>query len=202
MTTEGDRDPDGATRRQEIAVRVEYWMARRGMTRKVFSDRLGKSVSWVDKIKRGDRQLDRLGVLRQIAGVLDISLYNLIDNEEAERVRTCTDAAEVAAIKEALERYDGLTGDIATTAADLVGLQRSLHYGWQAFQSANYQVVGQLLPDLLVGLQQGYRGLEGSDRYRAAELLTQAYGLAAQICFKLGGWRLTVVFTLLNGQVT
>jgi hypothetical protein len=110
----------------------------------------------------------------------------------AERARTCTDSAEVAAIKDALERYDGLTGETATTAADLVRLRRLLHYGWHAFQSANYQVVSQLLPDLLVGLQQGYRSLEGQERYRTAELLTQAYWLAAQICFKLArfdlGW--------------
>jgi transcriptional regulator with XRE-family HTH domain len=192
VTRDEDHEPADAARRQEIATRVEYWMARRGMTRKVFGDRLGKSLSWVDKIKRGDRQLDRLSVLRQIAQVLDISLYTLIDEDEAERARSCTDVAEVAAIKEALERYDGLTGDITITAADLPRLRRSLHYGWHAFQSANYQVVGRLLPDLLVGLQQAYRGLDGSDRDTAAELLTQAYWLSAQICFKLArfdlGW--------------
>jgi hypothetical protein len=59
-----DHDAGDGLQRQEIAARVEYWIARRGMTRKVFGDRLGKSLSWVDKIKRGDRQLDRLSVLR------------------------------------------------------------------------------------------------------------------------------------------
>jgi transcriptional regulator with XRE-family HTH domain len=68
---------------------VLYWMQRRGMTRQIFADRMGKSLSWVDKIRAGDRQLDRLLVLRQIASVLGIPLSILIDTAEAERQRTC-----------------------------------------------------------------------------------------------------------------
>jgi hypothetical protein len=30
---------------------VLYWMQRRGLTRKIFADRMGKSLSWVDKIR-------------------------------------------------------------------------------------------------------------------------------------------------------
>src|SRR5829696_6454226 len=150
--------------RRAIGARVEYWMARRGMTRKVFGDRLGKSVSWVDKIKRGDRQLDRLSVLRQIATVLDVSLYTLIDGEHAERLRAGTDVPEVAAIKAALEHYDVLAAGSATAPPDLRSLRRDLHYGWQAFQSASYQAVGQLLPDLLGGLQRAFREHTDADR--------------------------------------
>jgi len=81
-------DPDH-TQRQETAAVVLYWMQRRGMTRQIFADRMGKSLSWVDKIRAGDRQLDRLSVLRQIASVLDIPLVVLLDPaEEAERQRT------------------------------------------------------------------------------------------------------------------
>ena len=71
-------DPDYA-QRQETAAVVLYWMQRRGLTRKIFADRMGKSLSWVDKIRAGDRQLDRLSVLRQIASVLEfLSPYWLI----------------------------------------------------------------------------------------------------------------------------
>ena len=67
-------DPDHA-QRQATAAMVLYWMQRRGLTRQVFADRMGKSLSWVDKIRAGDRQLDRLSVLRQIASVLDIRAW-------------------------------------------------------------------------------------------------------------------------------
>jgi transcriptional regulator with XRE-family HTH domain len=66
-------DPD-QPRRQQTADVVSYWMRRRGMTRQVFADRLGKSVSWVDKIRNGNRQLDRVSILRQIAAALDADL--------------------------------------------------------------------------------------------------------------------------------
>lgn len=78
---------------------VLYWMQRRGLTRQVFADRMGKSLSWVDKIRAGDRQLDRLSILRQIASVLDIPLAVLIDAEEAERQRTCPDDREIDAVR-------------------------------------------------------------------------------------------------------
>src|SRR5690242_9100565 len=84
-------------------------MRRRGLTRQVCADRLGKSVSWVDKIKNGDRQLDRLSVLRHIAQVLDIPLQVLIEPDEADRQRRCPDDDDIAAIRSALRRYDAIT---------------------------------------------------------------------------------------------
>ena len=95
--------------RQETAAVVLYWVQRRGMTYHNFADRMGKSLSWVDKIRAGDRQLDRLSVLRQISRVLDIPLAVLIDPEEAERRRTCPDDREIRDIRQALRRYDAIT---------------------------------------------------------------------------------------------
>ena len=95
--------------RAEIAQRVEYWRKRRGLTRRLFADRMGRSLSWVDMIRRGDRHLDRLSVLEQIAEVLEISIYALIDRDQAQRAAECVDATEVWLIKEALQRYDCIT---------------------------------------------------------------------------------------------
>jgi transcriptional regulator with XRE-family HTH domain len=103
-------DP-GHAQRQETAAVVLYWMQRRGMTRQIFADRMGKSLSWLDKIRAGDRQLDRLSVLRQIASVLDIPLAVLVDPEEAERQRRCPDGREIDAIRHALRRYDAITNE-------------------------------------------------------------------------------------------
>ncbi|GAB3651842.1 helix-turn-helix transcriptional regulator [Actinocorallia lasiicapitis] len=172
--------------RREIARRVTYWMARRGMTRQIFADRLGKSVSWVDKIHTGDRQLDRLSVLEQIADVLGISLATLIDRRTAARAADCADEVEIAALREALQRYDGLLGRIHEQPPDLPRLRRDVDYGWTSFQASNYQVSTRLLPDLLVTLQHAYRTLNDHDREQAAELLVQAYWLAAGIAMKFG----------------
>lgn len=189
-------DPDHA-QRQETAAVVLYWMQRRGMTRQIFADRMGKSLSWIDKIRAGDRQLDRLSVLRQIAHVLDIPLAVLIDPEEAERQRRCPDDREIDAIRHALRRYDAITnvfrpnGDVLPKP-DLATLERTVRFGWMAFQASNYQVIGQLLADLIHNAQAAVWQLENDERLQAQTWLAWTYQLTAATAFKLGdaqlGW--------------
>jgi transcriptional regulator with XRE-family HTH domain len=188
---------DEQQQRRQVADLVMYWMRRRGLTRQVFADRLGKSLSWVDKIKNGDRQLDRLSVLRQIAKVLDIPLEVLIDSEEAERRQVCPDEREIAAIRSALRRYDAITnvfrpnGDVLPEP-NLTQLERSVRYGWMAFQVSNYQTIGQLLPDLIREAQAAVWQLDGDDERAARAWLAWTYQLTAATAFKLGdaqlGW--------------
>ncbi len=189
-------DP-GHDQRQQTADVVLYWVQRRGMTRQVFADRLGKSLSWVDKIRAGDRQLDRVSVLQQIARVLDIPLTVLIDPSEAERRRGCPDEPEIAAIRHALGRYDAITtvfrpnGD-TLPEPDLPQLERIVRYGWMAFQAVNYQAVGQLLADLIRDAQAAVWQLDGEERRSAQTWLCWTYQLTASTAFKLGdaqlGW--------------
>ncbi len=187
-------DPDHA-QRQETAAVVLYWMRRRGMTRQIFADRMGKSLSWVDKIRAGDRQLDRLSVLRQIASVLDIPLAVLIDPEEAERQRTCPDEQEIDAVRHALRRYDAITnvfrpdGDVLPEP-NLARLERSVRFGWMAFQASNYQVIGQLLADLIRDAQAAVWQLDNDERRQAQTWLAWTYQLTAATAFKLGNTQL------------
>ncbi len=189
-------DP-GHEQRQETAAVVFYWMQRRGMTRQIFADRMGKSLSWVDKIRAGDRQLDRLSVLRQIASVLDIPLAVLIDPEEAQRQHACPDNREIDAVRHALRRYDAITnvfrpdGDVLPEP-NLARLERGVRFGWMAFQASNYQAVGQVLADLIRDAQAAVWQLDNDERRQAQTWLTWAYQLTAQTAFKLGnahlGW--------------
>jgi hypothetical protein len=88
-------------------------------------------------------------VLRRIAHVLDVPLQVLIDPEEAERQRLCPDDREIAVVRSALRRYDAVTnvfrpnGDVLPEP-NLGRLERSVRYGWMAFQVSNYQTIGQL----------------------------------------------------------
>ncbi len=176
--------------RTEIARRVEYWRTRRGLTRQLFADRMGRSVSWVDMIRRGDRQLDRLSVLGQIAEVLEISVYSLIDGRQAERSAECVDAVEVRAIKEALQRYENITDVFSPGHShqppDLSRVARQVGYAWLAFQASHYSTLGPLLGQLLNGAQSASAEAVGDDRQVADELLTQVYQLTTSTVRKLG----------------
>lgn len=189
--------PDDQHQRQQTADVVMYWVRRRGLTRKIFADRLGKSVSWVDKIKRGDRQLDRVSVLKQIAGVLDIPLQALIDPEQAEQLQRCPDEREIDAIRYALQRYDAITnvfrpnGDVLPEP-NLAKLERLVRYGWMAFQASNYQAIGTLLPELIRDCQAAAWQLDGDAERQAKAWLAWTYQLTAATANKLGdaqlGW--------------
>lgn len=188
---------DSADQRRQTAEVVMYWMRRRGLTRKVFADRLGKSLSWVDKIRNGDRQLDRLSVLRDIAAILDVPLSVLVDSEAAEQRQLCPDEQEIEAVRSALRRYDVITnvfrpnGDVLPEP-NLVQLERSVRYGWMAFQVSNYQAIGQLLPELIREAQAAVWQLDGDGERAAKTWLAWTYQLTAATAFKLGdaqlGW--------------
>ena len=60
-----------------IGRRVAYWRNRRKMSQQVFADRLGKSKSWVDKVERGVRRLDKFSVTSEIADVLQVDVQLL-----------------------------------------------------------------------------------------------------------------------------
>ncbi len=60
-----------------VGRRVAQWRLRRNLTQQQFADRLGKSKSWVDKVERGVRRLERVSNLRQIADVEPPGLVRL-----------------------------------------------------------------------------------------------------------------------------
>lgn len=80
--------PEDQAQQRRTADAVMYWVRRRGLTRQVFADRLGKSVSWVDKIGNGDRQLDRGSAARRVAHALSATAQN---GDAVELVRSAAD---------------------------------------------------------------------------------------------------------------
>src|SRR5215207_6605050 len=93
-----------------IGRRVAYWRNRRRMSQQVFADRLGKSKSWVDKVERGVRRLDKFSVIHEIADVLQVDVQLLLgkDPERKPDSVNCIDQVEVEEIRTALERYDSI----------------------------------------------------------------------------------------------
>jgi hypothetical protein len=83
-------------------------------------------------------------------------------------------------------------GQLAWALAQLTQLERSVHYGWMAFQVSNHQAIGQLLPDLIREAQAAVWQLGGDDQRAAQAWLAWTYQLTAATAFKLGdaqlGW--------------
>ena len=100
----------GAVRVREdlpIGRRVAQWRARRRMTQQVFADRIGKSKSWVDKVERGVRRLDRFSLIHQIAQVLRVDPAELVGAAGPTTSAGAGPAVPgVSAVRAALARYD------------------------------------------------------------------------------------------------
>src|SRR3954471_8895623 len=113
MLTGGGRRMSGGGTVDELPIgrRVAYWRGRRKMSQQVFADRLGKSKSWVDKVERGVRRLDKFSVVYEIADVLQVDVQLLLGREPERRPDSmnCIDQVEVEEIRSALERYDQIS---------------------------------------------------------------------------------------------
>ncbi|MFI7432644.1 helix-turn-helix domain-containing protein [Micromonospora haikouensis] len=166
-----------------VGRRVAYWRGRRKLSQQVFADRLGKSKSWVDKVERGVRSLDRVSTLHEIAAVLRIDAAVLLgrDTQPAD----VTGRVEgVEQVREALSTYDFAVGRSATTAAVVPAdrLARDAAHAWLSFQYARYPQVTAMLPDLLAAAQRAH----ADDPAAGRAVLVEAYRVTASLLTKLG----------------
>ena len=138
---------------QPMGRRVAYWRTRRKMSQQLFADRLGKSKSWVDKVERGVRRLDRFSTISEIAEVLQVDVQVLMGRDPVRRPESvnCIDQVEVAEIRAALERYDRISAFHVTAPAapPLTELRKSVDHAWMTFQHSRYGVLARSLPQLL-----------------------------------------------------
>ncbi|HEX2356742.1 MAG TPA: helix-turn-helix domain-containing protein [Micromonosporaceae bacterium] len=174
-----------------IGRRVAYWRGRRKMSQQVFADRLGKSKSWVDKVERGVRRLDKFSVVYEIADILQVDVQLLLGKEPERRPDTvnCIDQVEVEEIRAALERYDQITafGQVAPEAPPLDEMRKAVSHAWLTYQHAKYGVLARALPRLLRDAQAADAVNAASKcAHAAAHLLGQVYQIASSSLRKLG----------------
>jgi len=170
----------------QIGARVRYWRLRRGLNRQQFAQRVGRSVSWLEKVESGERALVRLPMLDQVAVALAITVEALTDPIEADRAVRSPDAAEVAAIRGALGRYEIILGAPIVTAdpPQLAAVSKQVDYLNTAFLASNFSSIGRHLPRLIVEAQRAVE-LAGADLVAATRLLVQTYRVASSTLLKL-----------------
>jgi transcriptional regulator with XRE-family HTH domain len=162
------------------------------MSQQLFADRLGKSKSWVDKVERGVRRLDRFSVIYEIADVLQIDVQLLLGKDPARRpdIAGCVDQVEVEEIRAALERYDKISAFYQPPAIvpRLAELAKAVGHAWLTFQHSNYGVLARNLPRLLRDSQAAKAYFDDDDEFsrQASRLLGQVYQISSSTLRKLG----------------
>ncbi|WBB97275.1 helix-turn-helix domain-containing protein [Solwaraspora sp. WMMA2080] len=164
-----------------IGRRVAQWRMRRRMTQQVFADRIGKSKSWVDKVERGIRKLDKFSVIQHIAEVLHIDPAALLDGQEISPVGGSA-IGNLEKLQAALTCH--ATFNAQTKAPHLPKLeeiQRQIEYAWLTYGHGDYPQLLRILPNLLSASQQ----LHALRPQMGTEPLVQAYKLASSVLVKL-----------------
>ncbi|MEU8262963.1 helix-turn-helix transcriptional regulator [Micromonospora sp. NPDC048999] len=164
--------------------RVAQLRARRGMTQQIFANRIGKSKSWVDKVERGLRNLDRFSTIETVAEVLGVTPEILLSKAARwpEPIGAPADALE--RVRATLACYDTTgfaAGRPVPPSAD--ELTRRVNHAWEAYRHAHHPQVLRMLPDLLGDARHLATVTSPAD---TANLLVRTYRLAAQVLVKLG----------------
>jgi transcriptional regulator with XRE-family HTH domain len=170
---------------REIGRRVRYWRQRRNVDRQRFADMVGRSVSWLDKVEKGERALLRLPMLERVADALGIDPSALVDAPVARQAADCVDGVEVQAIRAALGRYPSLSADVgARQPSTLDRVRRQLSYVDHAWLSSHFRVVAQHLPKLIGEAQLVALNVPDADQVAAGRVLVVAYRLASSMLLK------------------
>ncbi|SCL17205.1 helix-turn-helix domain-containing protein [Micromonospora inyonensis] len=172
-----------------IGRRVAQLRVRRGMSQQVLADRVGRSKSWVDKVERGVRTLDRLTMIETVAAALGVAPGVLVGRKVQRSSGTDVTAA-VEQVREALACYDTPSREWPSSVAEL---DRQIGYAWTAYRHAHHPQVLRMLPGLLAATRHAARPEASTRGARpVAGLLVRVYRLAAQVLVKLGeahlGW--------------
>jgi transcriptional regulator with XRE-family HTH domain/tetratricopeptide (TPR) repeat protein len=182
-----------------IGQRVAYWRGRRNLTQQLFADRLGKSKSWVEKVERGARTLDRYSVIHEVAGVLRVDIQQLLANSTPRRRGGrgpandgdihARDGLDVDGVRTALERYlsVGWCLDGTREPPPLPELRKTVAHAWLTFQHGGYARLTQGLPRLLRDAQaaDAYHRI-GDESREPAHLLAQVYQVTSSVLRKVG----------------
>ncbi|BCJ61809.1 helix-turn-helix domain-containing protein [Micromonospora endophytica] len=150
-----------------IGRRVAEFRTRRGMSQQAFADRIGKSKSWVDKIERGVRRLDRYSVIREIADVLRLDPEMLLGPRRPSPTAPRLDGVD--GVRAALARYHHRP-ERAGTAQQV---SRQVGYAWMTYQHARYPQLLDALPGLL------------DSTHGTRSLLVSTYRITAAVLIKL-----------------
>ncbi|MGC4750053.1 helix-turn-helix domain-containing protein [Micromonospora sp. DT201] len=152
-----------------IGRRVARWRVRRSMTQQMLADRLRRSKSWVDKVERGVRTLDRYSVIQELAHVLRVDPEVLLGQQPSTPAGTPDGVDDIRAT---LARYD--TPHAAVQPSE--ELRREVGYAWLTYQHAHYGQLVRLLPGLLNAAQAA----------QSPEVLVPAYRITSSLLVKLG----------------
>lgn len=160
--------------------RMQVLRTRRGMSRTVLGGLLGKSVSWVKQVERGDIGVPALPTVLRIAEALRVRDLSDLTGDQSMPVSLFVGPGhpKLPAVRAAIDTFPVTSEREAPPTAHL---QARLTRAWASRHSAPYHrdVVGNLLPGLIADAQLAVRQSDSAAQRRAAQaILAEVYSLS------------------------
>ncbi|MPZ67856.1 MAG: helix-turn-helix domain-containing protein [Pseudonocardiaceae bacterium] len=178
----------GAGDHLSIGQRVAFYRVRRGLTQAVLGDLVGKTEDWVSKIERGDRPMDRISVMVDVARALRVNLGDLLG--EPVLLEDDDQNDDVPAIRDALMAPHRLSRVlfVGPSPHELPDVQRTADLAeavWAQYQAGRVGRSVAALPDLIRAAQALEAG-EGAERAGAWATSARIHHLAGTTLSKIG----------------
>jgi transcriptional regulator with XRE-family HTH domain len=170
-----------------LGERIAYYRRRRGLSQVKLAGLLGRSESWLSQVERGVRSIDRISVLIEVAGALNIPVTELSPDPLIQEGPEEHPAAR--AVREVLMQT--VTLDLVAQeptrgrTPDLEELRARAGQAWELTHASSYVELASLLPDLIMDSERATRRLTGEDRTAAFSLLAHVYQATAAAMAKL-----------------
>jgi len=168
-----------------IGKRVQLLRKTRGLSQKTFAMKVDRSVSWVTKVERGERQIDSVTMLLRIADALGVELHQVTGRPyfPEPRGRNATEWQGLRPLRRALMRYEAFTATAEsdpTSVRSVDELRLQARHLRRLYNTSpyNFSAVLPLLPSIITEAQTAARILEGSARLDALAVLANLYRLA------------------------
>ena len=175
-----------------IGERIAVYRRRRGLSQVKLANLVGRSENWLSQIERGERPIQRLGPLAELAKVLEVPMTELIGTEPKAARDPAEQHAAVEQLRLALSGFDFLSllfqPGVAETAAEpeLSRLRTDVARAWELVHASRYTELAPLLSSLLSVGERAARSAVGRVREEVFGLVAQTYQVVAAMMAKLG----------------
>jgi transcriptional regulator with XRE-family HTH domain len=182
-----------------IGERIAILRRRRGLSQKRLAVLVGRTESWMSQIERGARPIQRLGILGELARVLDVPVSELTGDPAPTERDPAEQHQAVEEIRLALSAFDFLTllmrpeTEATAPELDLAELHERVDRAWQLTHGSEY---GSLAPVLVALLADGEHAAHAVGPERRGEvfaLMARMYQAVAAVMSKLGETELSWV---------
>lgn len=165
--------------------KIAFHRGRRGLSQRDFGALVDRSETWVGQVERGERRIDRMTVLRQVAEALEVPLAELAADTPiiAEASSRPAPASALRMLLSSSLRLALATGQ--PSAGDLDDLRARADGAWQLAHATGYDELIPILTALIPDLEATVRAVKGAPRRAAYRILARTYHAAAAALVKL-----------------